>query len=49
MIFIGTALTTGQELDWFRSSLITFLLIFGVISLIFLFYAVGQLSILSLI
>ncbi|AWN74061.1 MFS transporter [Legionella anisa] len=35
MIFIGTALTTGQELDWFRSSLITFLLISGVISLIF--------------
>ncbi|HHF7366571.1 TPA: MFS transporter [Legionella bozemanae] len=35
MIFIGTALTTGQELDWFRSSLITFLLVFGVISLIF--------------
>ncbi|WP_454785832.1 MFS transporter [Legionella sp. WA2024007413] len=35
MVFIGTALTTGQELDWFRSSLITFLLIFGVISLVF--------------
>lgn len=35
MIFIGTALTTGQELDWFRSSLITFLIVFGIISFIF--------------
>ncbi|CAM3088643.1 multidrug resistance protein, MFS superfamily [Legionella steigerwaltii] len=35
MIFILSALTTGQELDWFRSPLITFLLISGVISFIF--------------
>ncbi|CDZ77580.1 Multidrug resistance protein B [Legionella massiliensis] len=35
VIFIGTALTTGQELDWFRSSLINFLLITGGISLVF--------------
>lgn len=35
MVFIGTALTTAQELDWFRSSLITFLLSSGVISFIF--------------
>ncbi|AUH72372.1 multidrug resistance protein, MFS superfamily [Legionella sainthelensi] len=35
MVFIGAALTTGQELDWFRSPLITFLLISGVICFIF--------------
>ncbi|KTD67389.1 MULTISPECIES: MFS transporter [Legionella] len=35
MIFIVSALTIGQELDWFRSPLITFLLVSGVISLIF--------------
>lgn len=35
IVFIGTVLTVGQELDWFRSSLITFLLIAGSISLIF--------------
>ncbi|KTD31972.1 MFS transporter [Legionella maceachernii] len=35
IIFIGTALTISQELDWFRSSLITFLLIAGSISLVF--------------
>lgn len=33
--FIGTALTVGQELDWFRSSLISFLLIAGSISTVF--------------
>ncbi len=42
MIFIGTALTTGQELDWFRSSLITFLLISGVISFIFFILRSGS-------
>ncbi|KTC90025.1 MFS transporter [Fluoribacter dumoffii] len=35
IVFIGTALTVGQELDWFRSSLIVFLLITGTVSLIF--------------
>lgn len=35
MICIGTALTIGQELDWFRSPLIIFLLASGVISIIF--------------
>jgi MFS transporter, DHA2 family, multidrug resistance protein len=35
MTFIGTALTTGQELDWFRSPLVNFLLISGGIALIF--------------
>lgn len=35
VVFIGTALTTGQELDWFRSSLITFLITAGGISSLF--------------
>lgn len=35
IVFFGTVLTTGQELDWFRSSLITFLTIAGSISFVF--------------
>ncbi|MCW8397705.1 MFS transporter [Legionella sp. PATHC038] len=35
MVFILSALTTGQELDWFRSPFITFLLVSGFISFIF--------------
>ena len=33
--FIGTAIITGQELDWFRSPLICFLLITGCVCLLF--------------
>jgi DHA2 family multidrug resistance protein len=36
LIFIGTGLTTGQELDWFRSNLIAFFLITGSVCLLFL-------------
>lgn len=42
VLFIGTALTTGQELDWFRSPLLCFLVITG--SLSFLFFIVRCLS-----
>ena len=35
IVFIGTVLTVGQELDWFRSDLIIFLTIVGSISLVF--------------
>ncbi|KTC87230.1 MFS transporter [Legionella brunensis] len=35
VLFIGTALITGQELDWFRSTMINFLLATGSISLLF--------------
>ncbi|KTD26134.1 multidrug resistance protein, MFS superfamily [Legionella lansingensis] len=31
---LGTALITGQELDWFRSTLITYLIVIGSISLL---------------
>jgi DHA2 family multidrug resistance protein len=33
--FIGVALTTGQELDWFRSPLVCFLIITGSLSTLF--------------
>ncbi|ASQ46740.1 MFS transporter [Legionella clemsonensis] len=35
ILFIGSALITGQELDWFRSPLISFLLFFGSLTLLF--------------
>lgn len=35
IFFISSALITGQELDWFRSPLISFLLVFGSLTLIF--------------
>ncbi|MCC5015192.1 MULTISPECIES: MFS transporter [unclassified Legionella] len=42
LFFIGTALILGQELDWFRSSLITFMLIAGGIG--FLYFILRSLS-----
>lgn len=42
VLFIGTALTTGQELDWFRSPLLCFLVITG--SLSFLFFILRSLN-----
>ncbi|WED42253.1 MFS transporter [Legionella cardiaca] len=35
VFFISSALITGQELDWFRSSLINFLIVSGSLSLLF--------------
>lgn len=36
MLFLGTALTTGQEFDWFRSKWITFLFVSGSLSFVLL-------------
>lgn len=35
ILFIGTGLITGQQLDWFRSPVTTFLLVTGSLSLLF--------------
>lgn len=43
ILFIGSALTTGQELDWFRSPLLCFLVITGSVS--FLLFILRCLSV----